>query len=208
MKDGSDSEYNYEFVGLYTIGPDKGDKATFGYDNSNYKKTLIHMEGSDHPPKGVGFDYPYSELQYIASAEGLCAKNNSGNYVKGWEVGASGSAKEESDIQSYLNEEFKPAYDCVYNYSTMILGTSDSINSINSNIEEWRKQKTEDGHLYDRFHIWIDGEYDLYYFNEERSQYEKNNINLLTQLGVNIRYSRTWFKCKKWILQRKKKGKV
>jgi hypothetical protein len=26
----------YTFIGLYTIGPDKGDSKTFGYDTSKY----------------------------------------------------------------------------------------------------------------------------------------------------------------------------
>ena len=54
--------YYYEPIGLYTIGPDKGDKPTFGYDNSTYKSTLIHMEGTDHSPRGVGMDYPWEQM--------------------------------------------------------------------------------------------------------------------------------------------------
>lgn len=57
--------YTYRPIGLYTIGADKGDKHTFGYDNETYASTLIHMEGSDHTPKSVGFDYPWEHTKFI-----------------------------------------------------------------------------------------------------------------------------------------------
>jgi hypothetical protein len=133
LKEGSKTDYVYTFIGLYTIGPDKGDKPTFGYDNSAYKKQLIHLEGTDHAIKGVGFDYPYHELKYVDDKEGLCGDKGNNSYDVGWEVGASGSAETESEIQLYLDQEFKPAYESSYNNSTMILGTSDSIAVINSN---------------------------------------------------------------------------
>ena len=183
------NKYVYRFIGLYTVGPDKGDKSTFGYDNKQYKEQLIHLEGKDHDLKGVDFRYPWSQLKYIGkqgdeTIEALCFTNNTGENVGTWEVGASGSAETDEDIQEYLNQEFKPAYEVVYNNSTMILGTSDSIENINLNVETWRKQKDDDGHSYNRFEIWSDNVYDLYYYNEQNGKYETTGINLLSDLNI------------------------
>lgn len=184
LREGTQDEYVYRFIGLYTVGPDKGDKATFGYSDKTYKKQLIHLEGKDHGIKGVGFNYPWSEMKYVADKESLCVDKGGDQYDANWEVGASGSAESESDIQLYLDQEFKPAYESSYNCSTMILGTQDSISEINVDPITWGQQKTSDGHLFDRFDIWIDGEYDLYFFSKKTNQYEKNGINLLNQLGL------------------------
>ena len=56
--EGTTDQFTYKSIGLYTIGQDKGDKPTFGYNNKTYKSTLIHLEGTDHSPKAVGMDYP------------------------------------------------------------------------------------------------------------------------------------------------------
>lgn len=57
LKEGT-TQYYYEFIGLFTVGPDKGDKKTFGFKDSGLKNTVINLEGTDHTPAGVGFDYP------------------------------------------------------------------------------------------------------------------------------------------------------
>ena len=48
----------YSFIGLFTIGPDKGDKGTFGFGLSDVKSSLISMEGSDHFHSIVMFSHP------------------------------------------------------------------------------------------------------------------------------------------------------
>ena len=58
LVEGTKDQYNYQFIGLFTVGPDKGDKGTFGYKHPDYKNTVISLEGTDHSIKGVGFDYP------------------------------------------------------------------------------------------------------------------------------------------------------
>lgn len=182
--EGNEGQYIYKFVGFYTIGPDKGDKKTFGYKHKNYKDTVIHLEGTDHSIKGVGMEYPYSQMKYVSSEESLCADKGNNQYDAAWEVGASGSAEEEADIQAYLDQEFKPAYEVAYNNSTMIMGTDVPLEVINSNVDAWGLTKDEDGHAYQRFDFWIDGEYDLYYLSLKTGKYEKNGINLLTQLNI------------------------
>ena len=58
LVEGTTDQYVYTGIGLYTIGPDKGDKVTFGYDQSEFKNSIMHLEGTDHTPMSVGFDYP------------------------------------------------------------------------------------------------------------------------------------------------------
>ena len=183
LVDGTTDQYTYTFIGFFTTGPDKGDKATFGYDNADYKSSLIHLEGTDHSIKGVGFDYPWSELKYIASEESLCVDRGSAAPEAAWEVGASGSAKTETAIQAYLDEEFKPAYNLCYENSIMIMGTDESIENINADVNAWGLRKDENGHAYQRYEFWIDGEYDLYYLSRKTGYYEKSGINLLEQCG-------------------------
>lgn len=52
-----DSMYDtYTFCGLFTIGPDKGDKPSFGYDS--VEDELISLEGTDHSQLLAKFAYP------------------------------------------------------------------------------------------------------------------------------------------------------
>ena len=189
LVEGTTDQYIYEPIGLYTIGPDKGDKPTFGYDNSTYKSTLIHMEGSDHSPKAVGMDYPWEELTYSASVESLGAKNASGVALAAWEVGAcaglaTDETTDEAAVLSYLAQEFRPAYDCDYKNTTMIVGVADTIDNINANKSTFRAQVADNGFTYGDCLIWLDGEYDTYYYNVVSQTYVKDGLNILADLGI------------------------
>lgn len=178
----------YQFIGLYTIGPDKGDKITFGYDQ--FENSLIHLEGTDHTPMGVGYDYPWSELQYSASRESLGAVNTNGEVVAAWECGAAGSFspdEDEASVKAMLDSEFKPAYEVAYNNSTFIKGLT--LNEFNTMIVDpltWRKKTTEDGKSYSELEFYVDGIYDLWYYNIKDSAYKTNGINLVTQTGISF----------------------
>jgi hypothetical protein len=180
----SGTAYTYKFIGLFTIGPDKGDKSTFGYDKSGIKEYLIHLEGTDHNIKGVGYDYPYSRLKYVADKESICVVKGGDNYDAAFEVGASGTASTEAEVQSYLDQEFAPAYNVAYDNSTMIYGTSRTLEEINANVDAFGNLKDESGNALQRYEIWIDGEYNLYYLDKETNQYTANGVNLLTDLGL------------------------
>lgn len=184
--EGSDSQYTYKFIGLFTFGADKGDKATFGYDKPEVKDNLLVLEGLDHPIKGVGMDYPWSELKYVADEESLCVDKGADNYDAAWEVSQSGSAESEEEIQAKLDAEFKPAYEVVYNNSTMIIGTDETLETINADVDAWGQRTDENGNAYQRYEFWIDGEYELYYLSKKTNKYVKNGVNLLTQLGLSI----------------------
>lgn len=188
LVEGTTDQYLYEFIGLYTIGPDKGDKATFGFDGE-YESTLIHLEGTDHTPKGVGFDYPYGELGYSGSAEALGAVNATGAVVAAWECGAAGDYDPKDDpteTKAMLDAEFRPAYDVVELNSTYILGVTETLAEMNANISAWQAKKDAEGRSYADLQFFTDGVYDLYFYNTRTQKYEARGINMLTDLGVSV----------------------
>lgn len=185
--------YTYRPIGLYTIGADKGDKHTFGFDNEAYASTLIHMEGSDHTPKSVGFDYPWSHTKFVHETKNndatIGAIQSDGGVIGAWEVGMAGEyatdeAADESNIQTMLNTEFKPAYDVAYNNSTYLIGTTESVADMNADVDAWQSQKTENGESYAGYEFWNPTDYNVYFYNQATKQYESNGINLLTDLGI------------------------
>ena len=186
--EGTTDRYTYMPIGLYTIGPDKGDKATFGFDGA-YESTLIHMEGTDHTPKGVGFDYPWEELAYSGSAEALGAVNATGSVVAAWEVGAAGGYDPKdnpTEVKAMLDEQFKPAYDVVEKNSTYILGVTETLAEMNANISAWQAKKDAEGRSYADLQFFTDGVYDLYFYNTRTQKYEARGVNMLTDLGVSV----------------------
>ena len=201
LKEGTTNQYYYEFIGLFTVGPDKGDKKTFGFKDSGLKDTVINLEGTDHNPAGVGFDYPWSQLKYIAGNEAFGAALSDGTYEKAYEVGNCGKAKTEAEIQAYLDQEFAPAYNVVFENSTMIIGTDTPLSTINANVTAWGLNKDANGHLYSRYMVWIDGDYTLYYLNKASNKYTSTGINLKTQNGTpsgsTIEAKNEWFKTKR-----------
>lgn len=198
LKDGTTDQYNYTFIGLYTVGPDKGDKPTFGYDNKTYKNSLIHLEGTDHTPMAVGYDYPWDATRYSSSREAMGAITDKGDVAAAWEVGAAGkwetglyqeyeggpTLSDETEVQNMLDTEFKPAYNVIYNNSTSILGVSETLAQINANPTAWRKKVAGNGKSYAELEFYTDGVYDLYYYNEQEKVFKPNGINLLTDLGI------------------------
>ena len=185
--EGTNGQYRYEPIGLYTIGPDKGDKPTFGFDNKAFKNTLIHMEGTDHTPKGVGMDYPWDKLVYSGGGEGFGAVLQSGDVEVAWEVGAAGDydpADDPTDVKAMLDVEFKPAYEVAYNNSPYILGVTENLAQINTDVNAWQAKKDADGTEYSGLEFFTDGVYDLYYFNQQSQKYEANGVNVLTDLGL------------------------
>lgn len=186
--EGTTDQYTYMPIGLYTIGPDKGDKATFGFDGE-YESTLIHMEGTDHTPKGVGFDYPWEELAYSGSAEALGAVNATGAVVAALEVGAAGDYDPKdnpTEVKAMLDEQFRPAYDVVEHNSTYILGVTETLAEMNADISAWQAKTDAEGRSYAGLEFFTDGVYDLYFYNTRTQKYEARGINMLTDLGVSV----------------------
>ncbi len=208
--EGTTDQYNYVPIGLYTIGADKGDKPTFGFDDERYESTLMHLEGTDHTPMAVGMDYPWSATRYDASKEAMGAIGNTGDVVAAWEVGAAGeyepdAAADQANVQAMLDAEFKPAYDVAYKNSPYILGVTETLAQINSDVAAWRRRTTVDGKSYSLYEFYTIGTYDVYYYNTQSQKYEANGINLLTDLGLSsgatnddiinarkVRFKSTW----------------
>lgn len=202
---------SYSFIGLFTIGPDKGDKPTFGFDL--VEDDLISMEGTDHTPQMAKFNVPWDEQTgYFVNSSGdgfLATKAPQGTFVNALEVGSAKTAdtKIASDSLAVLVESFKDAYDVVYDNSTLIFpialddesfggenATAESIlANINANIETFQN-KSYDGRLsYKDMEFWIEGEYKLYHYEYESQSYvsgykengEYNNpLDLRTDTGV------------------------
>lgn len=188
--DGTTDRYNYTYIGNFTVGADKGDKGYFGMENELCKDTAIRLEGTDHI-KGVGFNYPWEvngvkNIRYNADKEALCIVT--GTDKTAWsailEQSYCGNKKSESEIEAYLEQEFKPAFDCAYRANPLLVGVTMSLTEINADIEGFKKlRRTSDDRPYSYCEFWIDGEYDLYYLNLERNKYEKNGVNLYDELS-------------------------
>ena len=172
--------YHYDFIGLYTIGPDKGDKSTFGYDNEAYEDTLIHMEGTDHSPRGVGMDYPWEQMTVGINDDGdafIGPKNSSGGLAEeAWEIGACGDKETASAMKTYLDAEFAPAYTLDYECTPLIVGlpSGTSIATINANVASFRAESADYGFSKGDCLVYIEGEYDVYYFDVITEQYKKD----------------------------------
>lgn len=187
-------QYNYKYIGNFTVGADKGDKGFFGINNEAVKNTAIRLEGTDHI-KGAGYNYPWEvngvkNIRYNDEKEALCIVTGSDRTA--WsavlEQSHCGNKKSEADIEAYLEQEFKPAYDCAYHANPLIVGVSMTLDEINADIEAFKKlRRTTDDRPYSYCEFWIDGEYDLYYLNLERNRYEKNGVNLYSELSASER---------------------
>jgi hypothetical protein len=180
LVDASADLYSYDFIGFYTFGPDKGNDAYFKLDDERFADKVIYLEGMDHNVKGAGYDYPYFKLAYKASAEAIC--NNGGEAAL--EVRKCGNAKTEAEIQAKLDEKFKPLYELAYSNNPLIKGTDATLEQMNADVEAWGKQSDAEGHKFERFEFWIDGEYDVLYLDKAENKYKSNGTNLLTQLGL------------------------
>lgn len=180
LVDASAGLYSNDFIGLYTFGPDKGNDAYFKFDDERFADKVIYLEGMDHNVKGAGYDYPYDKLSYKASAEAIC--NNGGEAAL--EVRKCGNAETEAEIQARLDEKFKPLYEFAYSNNPLIKGTDATLEQMNADVEAWGKQTDAEGHKFERFEFWIDGEYDVLYLDKAENKYKSNGTNLLTQLGL------------------------
>lgn len=189
--EGSEGQYNRKFIGLFTVGPDKGDKNYFGFTNSRIKDRAIRLEGTDHL-KGVGFNYPWTvnrvdKIKYNHAEESLCIITGSDKtkWTKIWEQSVCGDKETEAEIEAYLKEIYKPAYEVAYYNNPLIVGVDMTLSEINSNIEAFgKRRRVKDNRQYSYCEFWIDGEYDIYYLDAQTNKYEKNGINLLSDLGI------------------------
>lgn len=184
----------YEFIGLYTVGPDKGDKDTFGYGDD---ETLIRLEGADHDVAGVGFEYPWASMEF--KNEFLGGYDTTGTRAESWEVGAAfGLDVAEDDegynkeaVQQVLDAEFKDAYEVAYNNDPYVIGLTESEwAEMMENPASWREKIVADGEYqgrpYSNFKFYKQGEYVLHYFNVQYSDFRSTGLNVVTDLNLTV----------------------
>lgn len=191
------SDGHYEFLGLYTGGPDKGDKKTFGYNETETYPSLMMIEGPNHDPYLTRFLIPWtSDVFYDSSAETLSvgAKSASdGAKQEGWDADivadySSDDSADESAIQALYESEFKPAYDAIYYNSPYIASLAESgytLDEINANVAVFQRGKTR-GHS-NTLMTFYDTNYNLVYYRVKTGKYEvldKSVHNMLTYLGL------------------------
>lgn len=110
---------SYEYIGLYTAGPDKGSKVTFGYASSY--GSLLSIEGPNHAPRGTRFLHPWVDVTYDYQDETLKYGGEEGwdcDYVGGGL--SSDKAADAASILALYESEWRPAYELVFNCSPYI----------------------------------------------------------------------------------------
>lgn len=189
LVEGTTDTYVREFAGNFTVGADKGDNDYFGFTDERVKDTAFRLEGTDHL-KGVGFNYPWEaygekNIRYNAEKEALCIVT--GDDPSKWtailEQSYCAGLKDASAIEAWLEQEFRPIYECAYRANPLLVGTTATLAEMNSAPEAFGNQRRADGRPFSHCEVWRDGEYDLLYFNQRRNQYEKNGVNLYAELS-------------------------
>ncbi|MFT0373283.1 leucine-rich repeat domain-containing protein [Bacteroides thetaiotaomicron] len=167
-----DGEPVYVFKGLYTFGPDKGDKYTFGYD-TDYFPDLLSIEGSDNSPLLTLFRVPWN--------------TDSGRVVydedkEAWQYnGANSFGFGAGDIANIVN--WIPTYNHVYQCSPRLLPFDGTPDELNDDLDIYRTQPYE---------FWIakvgdSHRFDVYYYEASvglfiPSDIGEGPINLVSQL--------------------------
>lgn len=167
-----DGDTVYEFKGLYTFGPDKGDKYTFGHDTDLFPE-MISIEGADNSPLCALFRVPWNPNKpYIAYNEDEEAFQYNG--ANSWDFGA-GAIENIS--------KFIPAYNIVYQCSPRIRPFDGTLAELNAQLADYKNQPYE---------FWIAkagdiNQYNVYYFESAEgvfmpSDTGEGQINLISQL--------------------------
>ena len=122
---------SYEYIGIYTAGPDKGSKVTFGY--SDTYPNLMSIEGPNHSPRGTRFLHPWVDVTYSVEDESLFIGG-----VEAWdadfvnyETSDEGTPEDWAAIRALYESEWRPAYECVYNNSPHIASVAEVIAAVN-----------------------------------------------------------------------------
>ena len=160
----------YTFMGIYTMGPDKGDKNTFGYDTDLFPE-LISIEGSDNSPLCALFRVPWSSrMQYNEDEEAFQY-----NGANSWDFGAGDVA----NISKWI-----PAYNIAYTCSNRLKPFNGTLDELNAQVATYRNEPYE---------FWIAkagdvNQYNLYYYEASEGRFIGSNIgdgtiNLRTQLS-------------------------
>ena len=162
----------YTFRGLYTFGPDKGDKNTFGYDTDMFPG-LLSIEGSDNSPLLTLFRVPWNPNsgRIVYNADKEAWQYNGANSIN------FGAGKVEN-ISKWI-----PTYNHVYQCSPRLLPFEGTPDELNADMSQYRVQPYE---------FWIaksgdPNQFDVYYYEASEGKFipsdiGEGTINLKTQL--------------------------
>lgn len=195
---------SYEFLGIYTCGPDKGSKVTFGYLKSQYPNCLS-IEGPNHSPRGTRFLCPWVDVAYSPDDETLTFGGEEGwdcDYVK-WETSKKGTQSDWDNILNLYTNEWQPAYNCVYDNSPYLASSDEVINGLNNpnirtleallatgNAATVRAGYTNGMIVRNEYIAFYDSSYDLYFYRRSTGKFEKlpasyaGKKNALTDLAT------------------------
>ena len=175
----------YQFIGLYTVGPHKGDKGTFGYNKEDDYPVLMSLEGPNHSPLGTRFLHAWHNVAYDYTSEDLQFGGQEGwdaDFIANKETDSESDA---SDILQLFESEWKPAYEIVYYCSPYIRSLTEldtTISAINADVETFRAGTT-DGLSNELLQIYDPSGYSLYsYDNQSEAYIEDTGHSLLDYL--------------------------
>ena len=179
-------EVTYEYKGLFTGGPHKGDKNCFGYSSKN-GENIISIEGSDNGPTFTNFKVPWkvgsSHVEYNLSEEGFYY-DGVGSWDFNYGKYDSDDAGKTAEILEQFNETFHAPYTIAYECSQYVYpfeGTEEELTAAVDTLEEgdyW----TNDYNLY---HIFVHKSEDGKTVKKVIEPVDTGNgqINLLRDLG-------------------------
>ena len=158
-------EVTYEFCGLYTIGPDKGNDPTFGYDKVEGEYASI--EGSDNGPLMTKFQLPWDTnkgyISYEASEEAIIYKRLGTNVVC-WDYDSGTTDSEDQDgTEDLLRRFWKDAYNFVYTTNTNIAWFDGGIDDLN--------KEENKGACYATGYEYMCNDYCLYYYEPNEAKF-------------------------------------
>ena len=163
----------YEFIGLYTSGPDKNDAGTRGYDYETYPN-LLCVEGPNHAPLGTRFLHPWVDAVYDYTEETLKFGGE-----EAWDVDAcrfkTDKAEDAANILALLEQEWKPAYEIVYFCSPYLRSLTDvgkTLAQLNADPATWRAASDVLGNRKNEVLQLYDSSYNLIYYRTSTGQYE------------------------------------
>lgn len=186
------SDGSHKFIGLYTCGPDKKDKKTFGYNETSKFPKLMMIEGPNHAPLMTRFLVPWVDVFYDFENETL-AIGNEANNMEGWDADiaadySTDSGDDAAAILALYESEFKPAYDAIFYtnpYLASIAETGKTLDEINADVLAFRNGKT--GGVNNDLLTLYNENYELVYFRIATQQYEvlpKSTHDMLAYLGL------------------------
>lgn len=182
------SDGRYEYRGLYTVGPDKKDKNTFGYGATKDYPALMMLEGPNHSPLGTRFLVPWIDVEYDYANETLTFGGEEGwdaDIVAGY---STDKAADAPAIFGLYEDEFKPAYEAIYftsPYIASVAETGKTLEQINADINGFRAGKTR-GWSNELLTLYT-SDYSLVFYSNAQRQYvvlPKTSHDMLSYLGL------------------------